>query len=384
MKLNLSKIFAAILTASLLAGCAGKLTFPAPDGGAKDAPWSAVRRDCAGWAFSGDGTGHAEIVWRTKTKIPIIAAPLAAEGKIFVPTPNRRVLAFDAETGDRVGRLWVDVLPNNGIALGDGILAITGRSDFNRFRVYDFREGEFLWSKDADRAFSAPIVCGETIYFATAKGAIFAIDARTGERKWRAEIPSAVINHPPAFRDSLVYIADSNKRLVAITADSGKVRWKLDLPSPPVGQPIVIPDHVIVPTESGKIFVVLLDGTIRVTIDAPGQLATDIACMGPTVFGVTRMGIVFAGDLGGGGILWQTNLATPVLSAPVLWGRQLAVITAEGELNLVFYADGARESTVDLEAPVTAPPIVHGSRLFIAAETGELIAIERHSRRMEP
>ncbi|GEM_PF-2236385 len=382
--MKLVRVIVFVVVVSLaISSCAGRFNVSAREAGETVRPWAVVRGDCAGLAYSGEGSGKAEIMWYSNTKIPIIAGPVAGDGVIFVPVPNRRVIAFDAESGKRLGRLWIEVLPNNGLALGDGLLALSGRSDFNRLRVYDYRSGDFLWENTSDRAFAAPIFCGDALYYTTAKGAVFSIDARTGERNWRTEISGAVIEYEPAFRDSLLYIADSNKRLVAMTADSGAVRWTVNLASPPCGQPVVIPDHVIVPTSSGKIYAVLLDGSIRLTIDSPGEMGAGIACSGPTVFGVTTQGVVFAGDLGQGGIYWQTNLNTPVIAPPVLWGKQVAVVTAEGELKLLYYSDGAVESDIDLGSPVSAPPIIYNNKLYIATEKGELIAITRNYKKAE-
>ncbi len=378
----IKRVLAIFILASIFTGCAGRFSMPAIEESDNEA-WSVVRGGCAGWAYAGRSTGRAEIIWRSDAKTPLLAPPVAGDGAIFVGTPTRRVLAFDAKTGERIGRMWADVQIEDGLSFCDGLLAITGRGEFNRLRIFNTRDGKFLWDRDADRAGAAPIICGERLFFSTMKGAVFGIDAKTGEKLWRRGFDKAVIRHELAFRDSLLYIADSNGRLFVITADSGIVRWNLDLPSGPVGQPIVIPDHVIVPTASGKIPVITLDGSTRTTIEAPGELLCGLACSGPTVYGVTSMGIVFAGDLGDGGLLWQTNIGEPVLAAPVLWGKQVVVITAEGELNLIFYSDGAIEHTIDLATPVSAPPIIYGANLYIVTEMGEIIAIARPGQSIE-
>lgn len=374
--------YSVLVVALLTLSCAARFSIPR-ELPSEENQWRAVRGDNSGWAYAGEGTGKAAILWRVKTKIPIISAPVAGDGAIFVPSPNRRVLVYGAETGKRIGRLWVDAMPDNGLALGGGLLAIAGRGEFNRIRVYDYHEGTFLWDRDSERSFAAPILVDSILYFAISTGAIFSLDARTGEKNWRYKIDGAVIDHEPAFRDSLLFLVDSNKRLLALSADSGTVRWSLDLPSPPSGQAVVIPDHVIVSTMSGKILAVLLDGSVRVSIDAPGELGSPVACSGPTIYGVTKKGIVFAGDLGHGGILWQTNLSAPVIAPPVIWGKQIVIVTAEGKIYLLYFSDGAIEHTIDLEEPVTAPPIIYNSNLYIATETGELIAITRNIQSLE-
>ncbi|RKZ30932.1 hypothetical protein DRQ36_03825 [bacterium] len=365
-------------------GCAGSLRLP--DGGPifeSDIPWGTTRGDCAQWALRGGDSGEPFILWRVKTKSPVLAPPVAGNGAVFVGMPNKRLFAFDARTGEKLGKLWVDVPVEDGISYRDGLLAITGRSIYNKLGVYDVTTGEFKWKKDSDRAAAAPIICDNTLYFSTSKGSVFALDAETGEKIWRVALSDAVIENEPAFRDSLVFIADLNGKLFCLTADSGIVRWELELPGMPVGPPIVIPDHIIIPTSAGRIPVITLDGSIRVEVESPGELIAPVACTGPTIYGVTRRGIVFAGDLGGGGIMWQTSLDEPVIVPPVVWGMELAAITASGRLVLLNSADGEIEHELELEAPISAGPIIYDSCLFIGTESGELIAVGKSNKPME-
>ena len=178
-------------------------------------------------------------------------------------------------------------------------------------------------------------------------------------------------------RDHRALIADQNGRLYCIDADSGAIIWELEVPPSASGPPVVIPDHVILPVHSGRILVITLDGKVRVEIDAPGELISPIACIGPTIFGVTRRGIAFASDLGDGGILWQTSIDEPSLVGPVIWGTEIVIIGVSGMTSLLHYGTGEIMSQVNISAPVSANPIIYDSKLFIATEEGELIAIGR-------
>lgn len=356
-------------------GCAGVIRVPEPD--VQTAPWPVPRGDCMNWASAGRDEGELTELWRINLKVPIIGTPVAGDGAVFIGTGTRRVFAVNANTGKRIGRMWTDVAVEDGMAYSDGRLVIGGRSIYNKLRCYDVFRSEFLWTKKSDRAASAPIVCGGRVFYSTAKGALFALDLETGEKIWRKELKDAVIEHEPAFRDSLVFVVDQNGKLYCIDSDSGDEIWSLKVPPSASGPPVVIPDHVILPTYSGRILVITLDGKVRVEIESPGELIAPISCGGPTVFGVTRRGVAFAGDLGEGGVLWQTNIEEPSLSGTVIWGTDIVTIGVSGRISLIHYGSGEITSQIETKAFITAGPIIYDSKLFVATSEGELIAIGR-------
>ncbi len=356
-------------------GCAGSIRLPEPE--VQSSPWAVPRGDCANWASAGRAEGDLVELWRTNLKVPILGTPVAGDDAVFIGTGTRRLMAVNAETGDRIGRMWTDVPVEDGMAYADGKIVIGGRSIYNKLRCYDVFSSEFLWSKNSDRGASAPIICGERVFYSTAKGVLFALALESGEKIWRREFERGVFEHEPAFRDSLLFIADQNGRLYCIDADSGTIIWELEVPPSASGPPVVIPDHVILPVHSGRILVITLDGAVRVEIQAPGELVSPIACIGPTIFGVTRKGIVFAGDLGDGGILWQASIDEPSLTGPVIWGTEIVTIGVSGKVSLLHYGTGEILSQIEINAPVSANPIIYDSKLFIATEEGELIAIGR-------
>ena len=349
----------------------------------RDIRWGTVRGDCGNWAFFDGESGEPYIIWRSKVKASVIAPPVAGKGAIFIGTPIRRLFVFDAETGDRLSKLWVDISVEDGMALDDNLIALSGRSFYNKLSIYDIDKGDLVWSKSSDRSSTPPLICDSQLFFATSEGVVFRIDPKSGEKIWRIELKDAVIEQEMAYRDSILYLPDQNGSLFAISADSGKIKWKLPLPTSPSGAVVVIPDHIIVPTVSGEIPVIKLDGSIRVSIDAPGELVTSLACSGPTVYGATRFGIVFAGDLGGGGILWQTNLDIPLITPPVLWGRELVIVTTDNRLLFLSFADGEILHELKIDSHLGTPPIIYNGNLYLGTLDGELIAIGKKTQSME-
>jgi len=324
-----------------------------------------------------------EILWKKELKIPFLCPPVAGDGAIYLGSSIKRVYELDAYTGEKLGKLWVDVPVEDGLAFYDNHLAITGRSVFNRMKVYDIANGQFVWDMKSDRIAASPIACEKKVFVSTDKGSVYALDIYSGDKIWNTRLKNAVIEHELAFRDSLVFVVDQNGRLFCMESDSGKIRWELDLPERPVGPPVVIPDHVFVPTYNGIMPIITLSGEKRVTVESPGELIAPVVCSGPSVYGVTRYGIVFAGDLGAGGIMWQVDLDSPVIAPPVLWGYELVVIDHAGKISLVRAYDGEIMDEMNLSEPVTTGPIIYDRILYVVTESGTVYAIDREQNRME-
>jgi outer membrane protein assembly factor BamB len=76
--------------------------------------------------------------------------------------------------------------------------------------------GEDAWSIRAERRIlSAPVVAGDTVYFGSADGHLYAVDALNGAPrwKWRAMSPG---RSSPAVLDGVVFFADADGWVYAV------------------------------------------------------------------------------------------------------------------------------------------------------------------------
>jgi outer membrane protein assembly factor BamB len=65
---------------------------------------------------------------------------------------------------------------------------------------------------------------GERVYVALADARLVALDARTGEERWRIAVPGQ-LDEPPAIAGERIYIGQRDGRVLAIEAASGRVLW---------------------------------------------------------------------------------------------------------------------------------------------------------------
>ena len=117
--------------------------------------------------------------------------------------------------------------------------------------------------------FSKPLVVDDTVYVAMTTGDSFggteyhgnvlAVDARTGERRWRAELPRLAAG-AVASRDGRLYVGDAGGRLHALDTATGDRAWTTSLGDSAVGTPTPYGDRVYVLDDAGTLHAVTAAG----------------------------------------------------------------------------------------------------------------------------
>ena len=116
---------------------------------------------------------------------------------------------------------------------------------------------------------SQPIVYDGTIYVTGSYSRLFAIDARTGEKKWQydARLPEGimpccdVVNRGAAIRGDKIYFGTLDARLVALNKDTGKVVWNKKVADYQAGYsmtaaPLIVDGKIITGNSGGEFGVV--------------------------------------------------------------------------------------------------------------------------------
>jgi alcohol dehydrogenase (cytochrome c) len=116
---------------------------------------------------------------------------------------------------------------------------------------------------------SQPIVYDGTIYVTGSYSRLFALDARTGEKKWQydARLPEGimpccdVVNRGAAIRGDKIYFGTLDARLVALNKDTGKVVWNKKVADYQAGfsmtaAPLIVDGKIITGNSGGEFGVV--------------------------------------------------------------------------------------------------------------------------------
>ena len=149
------------------------------------------------------GNGELEWKWHTGKNSPLYSPaacwPVAADGKIFVATPDRYLSAIRVVDGQTI---WRDnhwkFRETVGVS-GNGQL-VFGRSMTDSVVAFAANVGKpkIIWAEDFgygyDIAPSMPVEKDGTLFWGTKNGLIIAADAVSGELKWKYKFENYLIN----------------------------------------------------------------------------------------------------------------------------------------------------------------------------------------------
>jgi outer membrane protein assembly factor BamB len=243
--------------------------------------WRLPNRDLSSTrAASGSGidrgsVAHLEVAWRFRFRTPpgesgaFTATPVIADGVVFVQDMKSNVFALDLETGSvRWRRLFNATNPGpNGLAVAGR--RVYGATDTTAFAL-STATGRTLWVRRLLTPVEqyvdvAPLVASGVVYVSTiglppgGKGALYALDARTGALRWKFSTIKANWRFPqtaggggawyaPSLVDGVLYWGTANPypyggtrrhpnggafpgavlytdSLLALAARTGALRW---------------------------------------------------------------------------------------------------------------------------------------------------------------
>jgi outer membrane protein assembly factor BamB len=187
--------------------------------------------------------GH--VLWLTRTDAPIHAAPMVAEGRVYVVDVDDELLTFNAATGAADWNYQALTEPAR-------MLVASSPAYANGTLVASFASGELvalrsdngteLWNQPLSRTTRTNAlseirdIAGRPVIY---KGDVFAVshadvmavtDLRTGDVRW--QLPVSAITSPWPAGD-VVFVVDQAGEVICASRDSGQLYWLTDLNAPP-------------------------------------------------------------------------------------------------------------------------------------------------------
>ena len=212
---------------------ANKTFLPLVQNGANSDEWYmlAANPQRTSWV-SEEVRGDLEVEWYRPIEpyIPYKVQVIAANGYLFVSTA-RGLCAFNADNG---GLAWV--YPTE-LPLGHSptIASINGRSvafvgGYDRkIHAIDVATGKNMSGYSPYEAAAGfetnPLVIGTTVYAGNRDGYFYALDAITGQLRWRYRTDGPIL-FSAAYKDNVLYFASNDAHAYALNATTGTLIWK--------------------------------------------------------------------------------------------------------------------------------------------------------------
>ena len=188
-------------------------------------------------------------------------------------------------------RVWLRYLLLGVVALLMGHYA---PADWPMFRHDPARSGwadsggpvgqEIAWSTDLSGPVdSSPAVVAGVVYAATSLGSVHALDAATGQPKWRATVPQAVVSSP-CVDGERVYFGCVDGYIRALSAASGEPVWQARTGRSVIAPPLLIDGKVVCGSTDGRLYALAAaTGEVLWATEPGGEIHAGAAAAGDVV-----------------------------------------------------------------------------------------------------
>ncbi len=376
---NAAKI-AMVLALVMLAGCSTIKNI-----------FSKSKRDIPAKLVSFDQTMNVHAKWKTSVGKAgsYVFSPSISDGNLYVASANGTLERINPENGKVQWK--IDTGKSLTAGVGSNINTVAVAAEKGKVLAYDIN-GKLRWEAQASsEVISPPAVALGLVIVHSVDNRIAAFDIESGVRRWveQRTVPALTLRTPAGITIAgpLAFISMPGGKLLALSIENGATLWEsvvgvprgateLERIADTVGFPVVVGGDVCAVAYQGR--VACFDGgsgTPRWTKTLSSEVG--LGADERFIFASDESGAVNAFSRELGASTWRNDkLAHRHLSAPVSFGRAVAVGDFEGYVHFLSREDGAFLARVATDgSAVSGVPVVEGNNLIIQTRSGDVVAL---------
>lgn len=325
------------------------------------------------------GTGvpqFTKIKWQFHTDGQVLSSPVAVGDTLYVGSSDHNLYALDLAAGAMKWKFKTDSRITSSPAVSGGVVYF-GSFDSNFYAV-DAASGKLKWKFKTggerryagthlhgaepasetmpdpfDFYLSSPGVWNGAVYFGSGDTNIYALDAATGNLKWKFKTGD-VVHASPAIADGTLFVGSWDSYFYALDAATGKEKWRF---------------------KTGE------DPSIhnQVGIQSSAAVADGVAYFG------CRDSKLYAVDTVTGKEKWSfSNKGSWVIGSPAVQDGKVYFATSDSGL---FYGLDAKAGAPLFSLgfknwPMFSSPAIAGGTAYIGSHQGKLFAIDLKSQKV--
>jgi glucose dehydrogenase len=317
-----------------------------------------------------------KVKWQFRTKGQIISSPAVTSDAVYIGSSDHFLYAVDRNTGVEKWKFKTDGRITSSPAVVGGCVYFTSY-DGNAYAV-DAATGSQKWkfALPGERRFAAthlhgsapnaetmpdpfdfylssPVVVNDTVYLGSGDTYVYALEAATGQLKWKFKTGD-VVHASPAISDGRLFIGSWDSYFYSLDAATGKEFWRFK-----TGE-----DHEI---------------HNQVGIQSSASIADGIVYFG------CRDSNFYAVDAATGKERWRfNNKGSWVIGSPAVSGGKVYFGTSDTAL---FYAldakSGAQIFSLGFHGwPLFSSPAIAGDDAYLGSHEGKIFAIDLKTQKL--
>ena len=375
--------------------------------GAVPGNWAMFQRDPThtGAVLDDIALPQGKLKWRFQTDAEIFSSPSVVEGRVYMSTGDRRILALDEQSGELIWEYEVSGPVNSTPAVA-GDLVFTGLRD-RSLVVLNKNTGELEWQYfTGNFVYSSPAVHNGVLYLTSGDNRLYAFDAQSGDIRWIYDA-GVSISSAPAVNDVVVAVVSHLGTLHIVDIHTGKLRFDFIMRGGANTSPSLKDDYVYIANDAGVIaidwhkrflpferkarylrvqlfiwgFVNTLSpqkGLVWVKYKPHEVFTTTPVVAGDMIYVGSQSGNLYAFNRMTGEERWRfsSDAGGRIRASAAVTGQTVYVGDDQGRLYAIDALSGERQWTFQTGGGIAASPAIANGVLYLTSGDGNLYAIE--------
>ena len=196
---------------------------------------------------------------------------------------------------------------------------------------------DVLWKfQIPDGAFeSTPAIVDGIVYAADLDGMVFALDLKTGQKKWETKFEDGFVA-PVAFHNDLIYVGDYNGKMHCLDKNGKKV-WEFQTDAEINSSANFFDDNVLFGSQDARLY-----------------------CL----------------EAKSGKLVWKHEAADQIRCTPTIVGDRTMIAGCDAMLHVIGLKDGKPIHQVEIKSPTGSTPAAQGDVVYFGTEQGLFFAID--------